>query len=125
MLRRALLPALLILLSATLTLAADDLNGRWEGSMSTPNGDFALTFNFKVDGKTLAGTVETAEGSFDITDGRVDGDKFTFKSHAGDNDINHEGTLSGDTIQLKVTGPWGESNITLKRAAAKPADKQP
>jgi hypothetical protein len=75
MLRRAVLPALLILLSATLTLAADDLNGRWEGSMSTPNGDFALTFNFKVDGKTLTGTVETAEGSLEITDGKVDGDK--------------------------------------------------
>jgi hypothetical protein len=123
MLRRALLPALLILLSAALILAAD-LNGRWEGSMSTPNGDFALTFNFKVDGKTLTGTVETAEGSFDITDGKVEGDKFTFKSHAGDNDINHEGILSGDTIQLKISGPWGESNITLKRAAAKPANKQ-
>lgn len=31
MLRRALLPAVLILLSATLTLAADNVDGRWEG----------------------------------------------------------------------------------------------
>lgn len=120
MLRRALLPALLILLSAALAFAAD-LNGRWEGSMSTPNGDFPLTFNFKVDGAALTGSVETPEGKFDISDGKVDGDKFSFKSHAGDNDINHEGTLSGDTIQLKVTGPWGESEMTLKRAAEKPA----
>ena len=122
MLRRALLPALLILLSAALAFAAD-LNGRWEGSMSTPNGDFALTFNFKVDGATLTGTVETAEGKFDITDGKVDGDKFSFKTHAGDSDIDHEGTVSGDSIDLKVHGPWGDSAITLKRAAAKPAGR--
>ena len=68
--------------------------------------------------------METPEGSFDITDGKVAGDRFTFKSHAGDSNINDVGTLSGATIQLKVNGLWGESNITLARAAAKPADKQ-
>lgn len=122
MIRRVLLLGLLILLSAALSLAAD-LNGRWEGTLNTPNGDFSLTFNFKVQGSTLTGTVETSEGNFDITDGKVDGDKFSFKTHAGDSDINHEGTLAGDTIQLKVNGPWGDSDIALKRSAAKPPAK--
>ena len=123
MMRSAVLPALAIVLSAALSYAAD-LNGRWEGSISTPNGDVALTFNFKVDGATLTGTVETPQGNADITDGKVDGDKFSFKTHAGESEINHEGTLSGDTIQLKVEGPWGESEMTLKRAAEKPAAPQ-
>jgi len=88
--------------------------------MGTPNGDFSLAFTFKVNGHTLTGTVETGEGKFDITDGKVDGDKFSFKAHAGDADISHEGTLLGDTVQMKINGPWGESNVTLKRAATKP-----
>ena len=120
MLRRVLLPALLVLLSAALCWAAD-FNGRWEGSLSTPNGDFSLAFNFKVDGAALTGTVETPNGTADITDGKVDGDKNSYKTHAGDSEINHEGTLSGDTIQLKIEGPWGESEMTLKRAAEKSA----
>lgn len=118
MIRRVWLSALLILLSATLSLTAD-LNGRWEGSLSTPNGDFSLVFNFKVDGAALTGTVETTNGSVDITDGKVDGNQFSFKTHAGDSEINHEGTLSRDTIQLKVNGPWGNSEISLKRAQEK------
>jgi len=93
--------------------------------MSTTNGDFSLAFTFKVDGHALTGTVESGEGKFDITDGKIDGDKFTFKAHAGDADISHEGTLAGDTVQMKINGPWGESNVTLKRAATKPATQQP
>lgn len=120
MTRRALLPALLLLLSAALCSAAD-LNGRWEGSMSGPNGDISLTFTFKVDGSTLTGTVETPNGSIDISDGKVDGDKLSFKTHAGDSEIVHEGTIDGDTVKLKVTGPWGVGDMTLKRAAEKPA----
>jgi hypothetical protein len=123
MIVRAALPALMILFSAALLLAAD-LNGRWEGTLSTPNGDVSLTFNFKVDGAVLAGSVESAQGNFDISDGKVDGNKFTFTTHAGDSEITHEGTLSGDTIDLKVHGPWGDSDITLKRASEKPAAPQ-
>ena len=122
MIRRTVFLGLLLLFSAALLLAAD-LNGRWEGSMNTPNGDFALVFNFKVQGATLSGIVETPNGNADITDGKVDGNKFSFKTHAGDAEINHEGTLSGDAIQLKVSGPWGDSEMTLKRSAEKPPAK--
>jgi len=122
MIRRVWLSGLVIVFCAALSLAAD-LNGRWEGSMSTPNGDFSLVFNFKVQGATLTGTVETPNGSVDIEDGKVDGDKFSFKTHAGDSEINHEGTLSGDSIQLKINGPWGDSEIALKRSAEKPPAK--
>jgi hypothetical protein len=122
MLRRTVLFAALLLLSAAVGLAAD-LNGRWEGSINTPNGGVQLVFHFKVDGAVLTGSVETPNGNANITDGKVEGDKFSFKTNAGgDTDISHEGTISGDTIQLKVQGPWGESDMQLKRAAeAKPA----
>jgi hypothetical protein len=115
--RRTALTLGLLLLSAGVSLAASDLNGRWEGSINTPNGDVDLVFHFKVSGAALSGTVETPNGNADIADGKVDGDKFSFKTHAGDSEINHEGTVSGDTIQLKVSGPWGDTEMTLRRAA--------
>lgn len=116
MLRRAGLLAVFFLVSAALGLAAD-LNGKWEGSINTPNGDVQLVFRFQVDGAALTGTVETPNGTADIADGKVAGDKFSFKTHAGDAEINHEGTISGEAIQLKVEGPWGDTDMQLKRPA--------
>lgn len=118
MIRRAMMIGAGLALTATLCLAAD-FNGRWETSMQTPNGDVQLAFNFKVDGTQLTGTVESPNGDIPIEDGKVDGDKISFKTHFNDSEVNHEGTLSGDTIDLKVQGPWGESEMTLKRAAEK------
>ena len=118
MLRRVLFTGVLIASSAALCLAAD-LDGRWVGSMETPNGDFQITFNFKVDGNKLTGSVESPNGDIAIEDGKVDGDNFSFKTHFNDSEVNHEGTVSGDTIDLKISGPWGDSQMTLKRAGEK------
>jgi hypothetical protein len=115
MIRRALITGILSALFAAVSLAAD-INGRWEGTVSGPNGDFQIGFNFKVDGAKLTGTVEGPNGEVPIDEGKVEGDHISFKTHFDDSEINHEGTVSGDTIQLKVEGPWGESEMTLKRA---------
>lgn len=117
MFRRALLAGILVLIFAAAACAAD-ATGRWEGSLSGPNGDFQITFNFKVDGAKLTGTVESPNGDIPIEDGKVDGDHIYFITHFGDNVIKHNGTVSADSIQLKVEGPWGESEMTLKHAKA-------
>lgn len=118
MIRRAMMVGAGLALSASLCFAGD-FNGRWEGTIQTPDGDASIYFNFKVDGTKLTGTVESPNGEIPIEDGKVDGDKISFKTHFNDAEINHEGTLSGDTIDLKVQGPWGESEMTLKRAEEK------
>ena len=118
MLRRAMVAGGLILVAAAVAAAAE-VDGRWQGTVSGPNGDFTLTFNFKAQGTTLTGSVETPNGEQPISDGKVEGNKIAFKTHFDDNVIDHQGTVSGDTIQLKVSGPWGESEITLKRVAEK------
>jgi hypothetical protein len=115
MIRRALMIGILGALFATICSAAD-INGRWEGTLSGPGGDFQIAFNFKVDGTKLTGTVGSPMGEVPIDEGKVEGDHISFKTHFDDSAINHEGTVSGDTIQLKVEGPWGESEMTLKRA---------
>jgi hypothetical protein len=118
MIRRAWTAGILSALFATVSYAAD-INGRWEGSVSGPNGDFQIAFNFKVDGAKLTGTVESPNGDIPIEDGKVEGDHISFKTHFDNSEVKHEGTVSGDTIQLKVEGPWGESEMTLKRAKEK------
>ncbi len=120
MIRHVMTAGILMLLSAAVCLAAD-INGRWEGSISGPNGDFQLVFNFHVEGNKLTGTVETPNGDNPISDGKVNGDHLSFKTHFNDSDIDHEGTISGDTINLKVEGPWGDSEMKLKRAVEKKA----
>lgn len=120
MIRYAMTAGILMLLFAAVCLAAD-LNGRWEGTVSGPNGDFQLAFNFHVEGSKLTGTVETPNGENPISDGKVNGDHLSFKTHFNDNDIDHQGTISGDTIDLKVEGPWGESEMKLQRASEKEA----
>jgi hypothetical protein len=116
--RRAIVTGILIASSAVICLAAD-FNGRWEGSITTPNGDVQIVFNFKVDGAKLTGAVEGPNGDVPIEEGKVDGDKISFKTHLNDAEVDHQGTLSGDTIDLKVQGPWGDSEMTLKRLEEK------
>jgi hypothetical protein len=114
MIRRACLTGSVILLTAAMGLAAD-VDGRWEGTINGPDGDFKIGFNFKADGAKLTGTVESPNGDIEISDGKVEGDQISFKTKFEDNDVTHHGTISGDTIQLKIEGPWGEMEMTLNR----------
>ena len=112
--------AVLLTLGAVLAVYAGDLNGRWEGKMVGPDGDeFALVFNFKTDGDNLSGSVEGPAGELPISDGKVKGDEFSFKVKFEENVIDHQGKVVGDTINMKVQGPWGESEMSLKRAPNK------
>lgn len=115
MIRHALMTGILMVMCAAFAFAAD-FNGRWESTLNGPNGDMQLVFHFKVDGAKLTGSVETPNGSIDIEEGKVDGDNISFKTHVGDSEVNHTGKISGDTIKLGVEGPWGHSDMALKRA---------
>lgn len=118
MVRRVWMAGILIALFAAVSYAAD-INGRWEGTVNGPDGEMQIAFNFKVDGAKLTGTVETPNGEVPIQDGKAEGDHISFKTSFGDSEIKHDGTVAGDTIQLKVEGPWGESQMTVKRAKEK------
>ena len=121
MFRHLMIAGTLILWAAALAVAAppNAVDGHWQGTVSGPNGDFTLNFTFKAEGAKLTGTVETPNGEQPISDGKIEGDKLSFKTHIQDNVVDHDGTISGDTIQLKVKGPWGDSEMTLKRVPEK------
>lgn len=100
---------LALLLCAAPALAAD-IDGKWSGSVSTPNGDFAVSFQFKAEGTTLTGTTAAPDGtSVPIKNGKVDGDKIaftvTFDFGGMPVDIAYSGVVSG--TDLKLTGDFG------------------
>jgi len=122
MLQRLMIAGVLVWSLGAVALGAapaSKVDGHWEGALSGPNGDFNIAFNFKADGTKLTGTVETPNGNVDIENGKVEDNKIYFETHFQDNVIKHDGTIDGDTIKLKVNGPWGDSAMTLKRTPEK------
>ncbi len=95
---------------------AQDINGKWRGEMQGPNGSMDLTFNFKVSGDSLNGTVATQMGEMPIINGKVNGKKFSFDVSFNDMTINHQCTFMSDSISMRVPGMQGDTmQIILKR----------
>jgi hypothetical protein len=84
--------------------SASNIDGKWMAKMSSPDGEMEMVFNFKVDGETLTGTVESPMGAINITNGKVNGDDFSFDVDVNGMSMHHVCKKSGDTITLKVAG---------------------
>ena len=117
--------AALVMTLGTVSVRAADVTGTWSGEMKTPDGQsFPLTFTFKQDGVTLTGTVQGPQGDpIAISEGKVDGDKITFKVAFNGMTISHEGTVSAAGDEIKLTSKSDQGNfpggeMTLKRAKA-------
>lgn len=116
--RRALLFASIVFFTLASAAFALDLNGKWKGNLSTPNGDLEVNFAFKVSGETLTGTVTNMYGEDQITEGVVKGDDISFVVMAGGGQfrIVYKGKVEGDDLKFKVSiGDFGDSNLTAKR----------
>src|SRR5258708_190683 len=75
--RLAAITAALLLLTASAFAA--DVDGKWTGTMNTPNGDVPVNFTFKADGSKLAGSTAGPDGAeVKIADGKVDGSNLSF-----------------------------------------------
>jgi len=102
---------------------AADLTGAWTTTMQTQDGNSTqITFNFKQDGATLTGNVAGPMGDpIPITNGKIDGDKFTFDVSFNGITIHHDCTVDGDTIKMATktdSGDFPAMNLTLTRAKA-------
>lgn len=110
-------------LCAAMAFAAD-VTGKWTAETQGRNGPQTQTFDFKADGAKLTGTVAGGRGGpTEITDGKVTGDKISFKVSRtmGDRTMvqTFEGTVAGDEIKLsaKVEGmDQPAREMTAKRA---------
>ena len=75
---RFLTVAVTVLMLAACASAAD-VDGKWSGTVSTPNGDIPQAFTFKAAGATLNGAMAGPDGKdVAIKDGKVDGNNISF-----------------------------------------------
>jgi hypothetical protein len=68
----------LVLFTGAIAFAAD-VDGKWTGSVQTPQGDLPVNFTFKAEGSNLTGsTMGFDGGEVPIKDGKIDGTTITF-----------------------------------------------
>jgi hypothetical protein len=103
-----------------LIVAIADLNGKWTGTIKTPDGnELPLTYNFKVDGNKLTGTGESPAGAVAIDSGKVSGDMFTFQVTVEGNTYAHAGKIYADSCGLDIDFGGQKIHTTLKRVIDK------
>jgi hypothetical protein len=108
---------------------AQDVAGKWNASIDTPNGPFAFAFEFLVDaaGKLTGSMQNEFFGATPISDGVINGNeisfKLTFQGGPEPMTVSYKGTVNGDelaiTSKFEGTPPPGgqaEASFTATRA---------
>lgn len=95
--------------------------GSYDCVTKTPMGDQKSKFTVNVDGDTFTGQQAGAMGSMDVVDGKVDGNKLTWKMNMTvpmPMTLTAEATVEGDAITGTVdAGAFGKMPMTGTRAA--------
>jgi hypothetical protein len=131
MARRHLALAAALALFALPLAAQTGVAGKWNASVDSPQGPFALVFEFVVDAAgTLTGTLQNEFfGSIPIKDATINGNDISFKVSIdggpnGAMNIGYKGTVKGDELALtskfegEVPG-GGPAEMQLKATRAK------
>ena len=97
--RYVVLAAVVMAVAWSVALRAADPSGRWSATFMSQVGEQAYTYDFVVKGTSLTGTAKgSLTGETKITDGKVDGDTFTFTENA-----TYEGMMITFTYKCKMT----------------------
>lgn len=118
--RKLLICACLVCFALAAFTYFADINGKWSAMLKGPTGnEFPITYVFKTDGTTLTGTLTSEIGTFDISNGKVQGDSLWFTANVNTMKIQNKGKYyaDGDSISLRVG--TRSTHTTLKRAADK------
>ena len=103
--RSVVVLAIILLALCALTAVAADVSGKWTAQVpGRQGGTQDMTFNFKVEGQKLTGTVTTQRGDQAISDGEVSGDAISFVTvmSFGGNEMKmlYKGTVAGNEIKF-------------------------
>jgi hypothetical protein len=95
---------------------ASDIDGKWSGEIT--GAGMQIEFKFKAEGKTLTGFHIVNGTETAIKDGKIDGDKISFKvTLEGMGTFEHKGTISGDQIKMTYDDGSGQTGeIVVKKA---------
>jgi hypothetical protein len=102
--RTVLLLAVLALVSAVSAQAAD-VTGKWIAQVPGRDGQTReTTFNFKVEGEKLTGTMTGRQGDVPLQDGKVQGDAISFVTvmnfQGNEVKLSFKGKVAGDEIKF-------------------------
>ena len=122
------LECVVLLLAVSLAAApTSDVTGQWTAqTIMGPSGaesPLPTTFTFKVEGGKLTGTVQSPRGTFEIVDGKIEGDsmKFSILVTAGNKiKILYDGKVTADGIDFisHVEGSDRSDQFLAKRLPA-------
>jgi len=97
-----------------------NVDGSWNTVTKTPLGDQVAVLTIASAGDSFTGNYAGAMGNVEIQDGKVDGDKLTFKIDITvpmPMTLTCEATVDGDSLNGTVTaGAFGSFPITGTRA---------
>ncbi|MCW3846260.1 hypothetical protein OF829_03345 [Sphingomonas sp. LB-2] len=96
-----------------------NVDGTWDTLVKSPMGDQKATLTIASSGDSFTGTYSGAMGTTEVKDGKVDGDKLTWKLDITvpmPMTLDGEATVDGDTITGTVTaGAFGAFPLTGTR----------
>jgi hypothetical protein len=101
---------------------AADVDGKWTGTFSTPNGDIPVAFTLKADGAMLTGTTAGPDGGeIKIANGKTEGNNisFTVSYDFGGMPLTiaFKGVMSGPQIKFTVDVAGMPAELTVKKSA--------
>ena len=108
----------------------DRLQGRWEGTTKSFQGERPTTVIFKKEADAYTGTITGAQGTVPFKEVKVDGDKVTANAEvdspqAGRLTINYKFALQGETLKgdgtVEVGGQTYNFTLDLKRVSTSTA----
>jgi len=116
-LRSLLLASLLV----TTPAFAADVDGKWTGSIDTPNGPVQINYTFKADGARLSGTSTGPDGtSIPLKNGKIDGNKIAFSLDLdfgqGPMTLNYTGEVAPTVIKIHSDFMGQPIEFSVKKA---------
>jgi hypothetical protein len=101
---------------------AADVDGRWSGSLDTPNGAVTIEFVFKADGNSLSGSTTGPDGSrVEFNGGKIDGDNIAFTVNLDFGGmpfaLAYTGVVSPDRIDLTADFMGMPFQFTVRKVA--------
>lgn len=104
---KKILLTVFIAMIAIVVTNAEGISGKWKTSFEGGQGAMELTFNFKVDGEKLTGSISSEMGDIEISNGKVNGNEFTYEIDAMGNVMKQKGKLDGNVIKITMEMPEG------------------
>jgi hypothetical protein len=119
--KRKFLTTAVLLGCFTIALAmVSGVTGKWTGELPMGN-NYRLNYMLNVDNGKLTGFEQSADGTADLTDGKIYGDSISFVTDAMGSKMMHTGKYfaAGDSIGLDITFGGQKFHGAFRRADSK------